>query len=271
MTTSSIMLAALRTYMGSRYSPHTLDNTLGQAERFLAKSGAHPAYSREQLLAYMDYLVGAGYKPRSIQVILSGVHTLFVANRIEWPLDKRDTHLGLPAGEELAPVLSPEDVARLIAGARRERGRDAVAVALATTWGLRATEMAAVFGAGLDGKELVVQSAKGGEVRRHTIPPELRPLLQFRPYPITRDGLHKAFDRMMSRHVRPPQEQEGWHAVRRSLVTELVTVGVEERLIHRWMGWHVAGITYRYWRPTPAQVDAAVYPRHPFLPFWSKR
>lgn len=265
------MISRLDIYFGNRYSGDTVANTKSQGRRFLEKMGARRVYSRPELLAYIDHLIAAGYKRRSIQVITGCVKTLLIANEIPWPLTPRDLHLGMAKGEVVAPALPGDDIIKLIRAVSRLGPPSAPAVALSTTWGLRSTEITAVLNAGCNGLALVVQTAKGGEVRSHEVPPELRGAMDFPPYAITRDGVQKMFDRLMAYYVRQPLPREGWHAIRRSVVTALIAAGLEDRLIYRYMGWRRPNqMTDRYWISDGAVIDHAVYAAHPWIGYWPK-
>lgn len=269
---SDLYLQKLRSQLGSRYAETTRSSFTSQARRFLDVAGVKPAYSREDMLAYVDKLVLAGYRGTSIMTILGGVRALLYANNIPWPLQKRDLHLNLPDEEEGGPVLSRADVAGMIRGAQGTRVPDLPAVALSTIYGLRATEIAAVISAGCNGKVLEVQTAKGGRKRVHTIPATLRGALTFKAHPMTRDGLYHTFERRI-KIVRDPIKGEGWHAIRRALLTELQQTALPEALVHRWFGWRTPPqspyrIAYRYFRPEAEKMDEQVYAKHPFLPMW---
>ncbi len=268
MPTVESYLERLNIYFGARYSKDTVNNARSQASRFLTVAGVRPSYSHELLMAYVDRLIKQGYRPRSIKVIMGCIKTLLTANGIPYPLDRHDMHLGLPKGEDLAPMMPAADVAKLIIGVRRMGTPAAPAVALSTVWGLRATEIARAISSGCDGDLLVVQTLKGGEVRTHSVPPALTKVLSFPPYPYGRDAVHHLFDRLMIQCVRPSRPQEGWHAIRRAVVTGLRLNKVSKDTVYAFMGWRRNDMTDRYWHPDHVEIDEEVYPSHPFLPFW---
>ena len=239
-----------------------------QAARFLQAAGAHPRYSRQLLLAYIDLLVQHGYGAQTVHVYVAALRALFRANGLEWPLVPRDLHLGLPESEAGGPVLAYKEIAALVAEARRDGGREGAMIALSTVYGLRSTEIAAVMSGGCDGQVLALQAAKGNRLREHRIPAGLTGTLSFPPRAVGRDGVHKAFQRAMLAYARPPKTGEGWHAIRRALVTGLVDAGLDRYVLSKWMGWRVSETAYRYFRPSPAELDRQVYGVHPFLPLW---
>lgn len=261
-------LARLEAYLGSRYSPQTIAAFRRQAGHFLRSAGVKPGYTRDDILTYIDQLIKGGYKPQSIKVMLFGVRALFRAMGMAWPLDRRDTHLGLPEGEKNAPVLLPSEVALLIMGTRRGNPLDKAIACLSTVYGLRNSELALVMSEGMAGYRLEVQTAKVGTVRSHGIPKGIGPILTFPPIAMGRDRVHDVFDQLMTRHVRPPRAREGWHSVRRSLVTSLVEAKVDPYTVTRYMGWKIKDVAFIYFKPPGSQIDADVYKLHPFLPYW---
>ncbi len=266
--TAAQYLSVLRVYLGNRYAASTVEAVLSQSERFLREVGVKPRYTRLDVMAFVNGMVNKGYRRRSINTILTGVRSLFHANGIPWPLDRRDMHLGLTEDDPDTPVLSIEDIARLIQGAKSARFPDLQITMLSTLYGLRNTELAAVITGGLDGRSLEVQPAKGGRRRVHSIPEPLSKALTFKGHTIGRDGVHKIFQRLMVRHVRPPSKREGFHAIRRALVTGLVEAGASEYTIFWFMGWHKKEMVWKYFHPNPRDIDREIFQVHPFYPLW---
>jgi len=156
----------------------------------------------------------------------------------------------------------------MIEGAKGARFPDLQITLLSTMWGLRKTEIATVLSAGLDGKTLEVQTAKHGRQRVHPIPPQLSLPLSFRGKHETANAMGPAFQRIMRRYVREPEPREGWHAIRRSLVTELFHNGAPEIIIFKFMGWRRNDMTYTYFKPSATEIMDAILPKHPFFPLW---
>lgn len=262
-------LDTLDHHLGARYSAHTRRSFMTYAKRFLNACGEKPAYPREEVLSYLDILIRSGYKAGTIHAQIAGIHALFDACGLTWPLTQRDSRLGLPQEEPDAPTLSATDMAALIRGVRRQPGTARIVTALATVWGLRGDEIARVLAQGCDGKHLQIQTAKGGRRRQHAVPRGLEPILTFRPIQTSTRSLHDIFEREMRAHVRGPRPREGWHSARRSVVTGLLDAGIEEYKIHYWLGWKLKQtITLRYYHPDPLKLDIEMYTRHPYLRVW---
>jgi hypothetical protein len=263
-------LTRLEAHLGERYSPHTRRAFLGHARRFLDFAGVQPSYGRENVLAYVDRLILEGFKEPSIRAMLTGIRVMFDVNGLTWPLERRDLRLGLPQEDPLTPTLTLKEVGLLIRGTRETPGFPRTVVALASIFGLRGDEIIRALAAGCSGEILEVQTAKGGRKRRHHIPERLRPVLTFSPSTVSARSLHNLFESLMRHFVRPPRPREGWHAVRRSVVTGLFGAGLSEEVIHRFMGWKSAEktIAFRYFHPDPTALDLHVYRKHPYLPLW---
>ncbi|RJQ43366.1 MAG: hypothetical protein C4534_08190 [Gaiellales bacterium] len=256
-------------FYGNRYSKDTVANAFSQARRFMDKVGVKVAYSREDILGYVDYLITESYRPRSILQILRSVKILLLANDMPWPLRHGDLHLGMPKVEPIAPLLSNDEIVKLIRATCHVGAPYGPVVALSAIWGLRNTEITQGLNAGCNGQLLVVQSAKGGNLRRHIIPSNLSRVMTFRPLKISRRSTSYLFDQLMSQYVRPPVEREGWHAVRRSLITELVRANVDRGIIFKYMGWSDSrNMVYTYWHPEPTEIDSQIYKAHPFLRYY---
>jgi site-specific recombinase XerD len=261
-------LDILRADLGNRYSPDTVRTYINQNRAFLEYAGIKPQYTRQEILSYVDHLIGQGKSKTSIQTATSSIRALFVALEIPWPLTKRDMRLNLPDSEE-APTLSPEDVERLIAGVKARKAKTLQAVVvLSTVYGLRVIEISRVLAAGCDGQELVVPTAKGGRRRIHTIPQDLAQYLTFPPTKVGRAKLQTTFDELMTLYVRAKRPGEGWHAVRSAVDTALFRAGLSRETIERWMGWRRTGMAARYNRPEAELLDEQVYAVHPFLVYW---
>ena len=117
-----------------------------------------------------------------------------------------------------------------------------------------------------------MQTVKGGRVRQHVIPEYLRYVLTWPSTPMNTQTLHKMFDDVMVAGVRHPEQGEGWHALRRSVVTALYRAELPEAMIHEWLGWRSAAtISRRYYRPEPGEIDGKVFAKHPYVRLWATK
>jgi len=259
-------LDQLRQALGARYSPDTTYHTLNQAGRFLEAIGVKEQYSAQDLLGYADRLLQDGYRSSSVATILTAVKALFRAIGHPWPLEKGKLHL--PPSEASGPVLTHQEVASLIKIAQQVGRPEVQVVALSSLWGLRAIEITRVLETGIEGPQLLIQTAKGGHRRRHLIPAGLAEILTFGPVTLSRGGLQLMFRRLMRQGVRKPLPGEGWHSLRRTLVTGLLAAGLDSHKVETFMAWRTGRTIASYYRPDAGRLDQEVYGLHPFLELW---
>lgn len=170
-------------------------------------------------------------------------------------------------------------------------------IALATTYGLRAVEIAAVspHDVDLEQHRFYVHTAKHGATRWQWMPPAIRPwvhpaLSRSSAIPICGvQRVHRALD-----HVAPVAGLEriaraDLHGIRRGLVVALADAGVSDAAIIRFLRWSPAEGSSgarqlrRYRHPTVViggeaaadragsdQEDREVWDRHPFLSAWAE-
>jgi hypothetical protein len=167
-------------------------------------------------------------------------------------------------------MLTKEEIVRMIQGVKGARFPDLQLCMLSSLYGFRNQELANIISTGLDGKEIDVQTAKGGRRRVHHIPSALSAYLTFRGKRCKPEAAHKAFERIMDRYVRPPRYREGWHALRRNVVTGLLMAGCSEDVVVAFMGWGKPATVFKYFHPDPQNVDEEVFKVHPFYPEWLK-
>ena len=280
MDQTTQQLTNLCIYLGDRYSPNTIYAFATQSRKFIQRVGVKDSYTRNDLMLFINHMQSLNYKSKSIHTIVAGVHALFDSMGIPWPLIPRDMHLRHTGGEaQPLPATPVMDVMKLIKLARTMDMPNRPAWCLATVWAPRSNEIAGVLSAGCDGVHLEF-STKMQTVRRHTIPEGLREYLTFKPHKISRAGLYDMFGRMM-RNIRAPMAREGFHAIRRTVTTQLMMAGLDRYLVFRFIGWKTPGhlapggnieqaqeIAFTYFKPE--EVDQAVYAKHPFLPLWEE-
>lgn len=262
--------------LGARYTTDTRKAYLTQARLFLRNAGEKPAYSRDDVLHYIDGLITAEKSKNSIRSAIVGIQALCRAIDCPWPLAGKPLHL--PHDEDdggLGPVLAPDEVTKLITAAKQHPGITSRATCLATIYGFRVSEIARTLSAGITEPHLLVTTSKTRHRREHGIPSILFEQLRCPPLTIGVSALHVLFRTLMAEHVRAPAKGEGWHAVRRALVTGLAQNEVPDRLLVRFFGWSRTGssgavIADRYTRLDYRDVDDQVFRRHPFLRAWSE-
>ena len=222
--------------------------------------------TRSEVERYADQLIGAKYATSSINTYLAAAKALCLACGAEWPADRM--HLGLPAAESGGPVVQYGLLGSVIMGLKAGPALPRALVALSSIYGLRAGELQSVLAAGHTGNELVIQTEKRGRKRVHRIPDMLVSTLTFRPTQLTRDQINRWYARVLRIVHAKPAPRESWHAVRRGLVTGLLSNEAAEADVARWMGWKATNIMRVYYQPDTFELDKRIYERHPFLGYW---
>ncbi|MHB1803133.1 MAG: hypothetical protein ACYCU5_16040 [Actinomycetes bacterium] len=218
-------------------------------------------------------------------------------------------HFGIPApkarqwrydsSEAKRPALSRGLIGQMIQAALADRTspRDCATLALATVYGLRATEIAAIRqqDVQIESQRLYIRTAKGGRPRWCWLPPCLHEAVDVEWGLATVSRVESAFPRLwraVSGARKPPGV--GLHAIRRALVRDLSLAGVPPQDIGRFMRWARGGASAGAermvsWYANPSeevtaegagparveaddteQADAPVWGAHPYLGAWRR-
>ena len=180
--------------------------------------------------------------------------------------------------DRVVAVFSPDQVhAFIAAAATHPLPLPRALAALATTYGLRRVELAAILPRDLDlpGRLLAVRTAKGGVHASHLLPEEILPALDpaaFAP-PRTVETVHGWFKALARRAGIPRQWHEGFDmSIRTALVRGLLRAGLGENQVERFMRWNRGRMAWRYERgherDQAPDVDGPALLLHPFLPYW---
>ena len=174
MTDSNKSISPLRQRMIDdmtlrKLSPKTQAGYLRAVMKFTRFFGRSPDLaSPEDLRAFQLHLVEQGVSSTTINATLTGL-TFFFGVTLERPAAlKRMSRVRQP--QKLPQVLSVDEVARLLAGARNPKHRAALAVAYGT--GLRASEVVHLKIADIDSERMIVRvDARQGTARplRHAV------------------------------------------------------------------------------------------------------
>jgi len=238
---------------------------------FEACCGTKRKYDRDDLVRYLCWLREQGYRQSSIDVMVRPVKLL--AQIQGWPFPR----LAMPKVRDddvSRPMLSHDEVCLMIKrGKEVLSARELAYLALSTTYGLRREELSSL--GRIDGK-VTVNTVKGGPVTTHVVPDEIRPYLAG----YERTGVRYmsfVFRRMIEKlDMALPEQNYGWHAIRRALATELLYRDVSLINVMRFMRWSDGsmqsefGMLAIYGKRKQEEVDASVFRVHPFLPAWSE-
>ncbi len=241
-------------------------------EQFVEYIGVKEVYTREDAIRFLNHVSSATSNSyaRWMAYILK---QFYRSLGIQFPLAASEFPPS-PAPEEMnAPMMSEVDIIRMII-AVKQRGSPKMKahLALSTTYGLRRIELATVRFADITRNTVNIHTAKKGNPRQHLIPNEVREYIAGYGYPaIHEQSLTYLFHAMQMLSGLRHNDREGFHSIRRSLVTELVMRGVREPLVYNFMRWKMTsrlGVMGIYTRLDPAEVDRAVFEHHPFLSSW---
>ena len=224
---------------------------------------------------FFDRLKEAGYSQSSINRHLAAVKSFFVANKIEWDSTLKSAFVSIYQQE--TPTISIEDVKLLIKSTCKNGiSSDMVYLALSTVYGLRRVELARIVAEDVDKKNstLFIKTAKGGVERKHSIPKEIDFVKDFPFEEQSETTMSVLFTKicLLGGYIKKPNE--GWHSVRRSIVSEFyLNTNIPEAWIRLFFRWAPAGTSQRYFATgvNPLVADRKIFEKHPFLEFWKEK
>lgn len=198
------------------------------------------------------------------------------------------------SAESHRPALAKELIADFIAAARRGdlTVQQVFALALSTTFGMRAAEIAAVRPEDVDKREsrLFIRTAQGGVARWQWLPPEIQPYIPQELEPRDANAVVKSFASMWVVVLDIPRPYRvGWHSIRRALEVDLSDAGVSQEARGRFTRWKTANssmaefnasVTSRVTSrgevaarligdPGTREFDRECWDRHPYIGLWA--
>jgi integrase len=277
----------------SKCTDATVRGFLYVARRYMKYTNFAPTFLKDELQSYLLSLDIAGFAPNTIELNRTALRRWLKALELPWPFGNIIMHKDIEEDESPAPSFSKEQITQLISLVK-EKGtpEQQYYFALSTTWGFRSGELGRITAKNFqwDKNMLVVQTLKRGRKRVHIIPQELTPYLKdFSSIATTYTSTQMSwqFHRWLKQiGFKLPHEQTedavdmndkkkqvrgyGFHAIRHSLVTELVKANIPEILILNSMGWqNKKHSMVHYYAQIPAsEADEAVRKNHPFIPLW---
>ncbi|MGA8849223.1 MAG: hypothetical protein WB564_05290 [Dehalococcoidia bacterium] len=239
--------------------------------KFEGCCGVKSKYDRDDVIRYLCWLREQGYRQSSIDVMVRPVKLLAQIQGWTFP------RLAMPKvrdGDVRRPMFCHEEVCRMIRRGKEVLSeRELAYLALSTTYGLRREELSGL--GRIDGR-VTVNTVKGGPVTIHLVPEEIRPYLAG----YERTGVRYmsfVFRRIIGKlDISLPGENYGWHAIRRSLATELLYRDVSLINVVRFMRWSDGsvkgefGMLAIYGKRNQEEIDRSVFKVHPFLGIWSE-
>ncbi len=240
---------------------------------FLDSVGVKDKYTKQDIISFFNNEIKRGISPSSIRwkyYILRG----FLESIGDTMLIKVDE---LPRISNInQPVLTKDDVVGMI-NIIKDKGTNSMKayLALSTVYGFRRSELANIRNDSFSDGVIQIATAKGGAVRSHIIPENIVPYVSnYNFVNRSQSWFGDLFKHMGKLSGIKDVNGYGFHAIRRSLITEMLTSGVPVPIIVYFMGWNIRralggfGIAGAYFHPNKEEVDEVVFRNHPFLKYW---
>ena len=156
--------------------------------------------------------------------------------------------------------------------------KEAAAVALAMIYGVRRAELKA-----MKPKEdlkpaerrILIRTAKKGRKREHYVPVEILPFVWYlytnRVTYSDNFFSDSRFYRICKKAGVTYIPRRAWHAFRRSLVTDLLDLGLPDVKVYDFMRWQRKEVIFKYYLPNPELIDREIFSVHPYLPYFRKQ
>lgn len=288
MTEAELLTQLKEALAGS--SEHTIGQFGSIMKRFYRFSSGN--FTRSEVVGYIRKLERGGYAAGTRRLHYGVLKRMFQLAGVEWPFGRKppgELPVSVAEWDVKAPPIDLSDLKLIINGAKDGAfPRDWTAlIGLSSIYGLRRIELMELAPEylDLDGGKLRVVTAKHGRAREHLIPEVLKPYLTDYPF-----GKYSEFKLTQGYHLMreavglPYAYGEGFHGVRRTLVTALLYI-FPEPIVSDFMRWKKSSMSMvrHYWTPSSPQVvertvfgldpfpaygGELVYGKHPFLEFW---
>ena len=212
-----------------------------------------------------------GYSISSVNLYLAAIKKFFIVNGLPWDSNIKSKHVNLY--ETDTPTIYITDIKNLVR-ATKERGNivDMSYLALSTIYGLRRGEMAAITEEDVGKKEstIHIKTLKGGIERNHLIPDEISFIKEYQFDCQSNSSMSLLFAKICLLAGYERKDNEGWHAIRRSIDVELFDSDVKPIYLKFFLRWAPKDMSERYFMQgiNPIIADRKIFEKHPFLPFW---
>ena len=257
-------------------NPHTQRSHIQSCKRFAAWLKRSPdTATPDEVRRFQLHLIESGTSICNRNRIMTGVRFLFRVTLRRHDLAAEVWHLKEP--ERLPPVLSPEEVKRVLTMATSLKAR--TMLSLAYGCGLRASEVVRLRAGDIDSEQMIIRivQSKGRKDRHVMLPAEVLDLLRqwwrARPTPHNAGGApehrwlfpgrsdHLAlttrqFSRLFKEAARAAglRKTVSLHSLRHSFATHLLERGTDIRLIQALLGHDKLETTARYSRVATGMI-----------------
>jgi integrase/recombinase XerD len=257
-------------------NPHTQRSHISSCRRFAAWLKRSPdTATADEVRRFQLYLIESGQSICNRNRIMTGVRFLFRVTLRRHDLTAEVWHLKEP--QKLPPVLSPEEVKRVLTMATSLKAR--AMLTLAYGCGLRAGEVTRLRAGDIDSEQMIIRivQSKGRKDRHVMLPAEVLDLLRqwWKARPTEHDaavapeqrwlfpgrGEHRPLTtRQFGRMFKETAKAAGLrktlclHTLRHSFATHLLERGTDIRLIQALLGHDKLETTARYTRVATGMI-----------------
>jgi site-specific recombinase XerD len=269
-TVSPLRQRMIEDMAARKLNPHTQRSHISSCKRFAAWLKRSPdTATADEVRRFQLHLVESGASIGNRNRIMTGVRFLFRVTLRRHDLAAEIWHMKEP--QKLPPVLSPEEVKRVLAMATSLKAR--AMLTLAYGCGLRASEVVRLRACDIDSDQMIIRvvQSKGRKDRNVMLPAEILDLLRqwWKKRPTKRDAgvarehrwlfpgridRHPTTARQFGRLFKEAAKAAGLrkavslHSLRHSFATHLLEDGKDIRLIQALLGHEKLDTTARYTR-----------------------
>lgn len=265
------------------------------ADRFLKWLGDRE-FTKENVQKWLKHLAKEGFADGTIHTNFDIALRLAKVNGIHLDFLRHERPI-VREREQYRPTFDPADIETMVKCVRglkatpvEVKPQHAAFLALSTVYGLRRIEMVEIEPSSLDiaNKTIFIQTAKKGRQRFHLVPDNILEYLEAWGFwqKASRTYVSNLFNdlKQMIGYQQAPDEEVGWHSIRRSAVDEAYNCGLSEPAIYDFYRWKppTRNMPLRYATGrrvgTHAQhaivafgdrrFDEEVFEKHPFVRFW---
>ena len=274
-TVSPLRQRMIEDMVARKLNPHTQRSHIYSCLRFAAWLKRSPdTATADEVRGFQLHLIESGASICNRNRIMTGVRFLFRVTLRRHDLAAEVWHIKEP--QKLPPVLSPEEVKRVLTLATSLKAR--AMLTLAYGCGLRASEVVRLRAGDIDSEQMIIRivQSKGRKDRHVMLPPEVLDLLRqwWKVRPSAHDGGIAQEQRWLfpSRKYRPLTTRQfgrlfkdatkaaglrktlSLHSLRHSFATHLLENGKDIRLIQALLGHERLDTTARYTRVATGMI-----------------
>jgi integrase/recombinase XerD len=269
-TVSPLRQRMIEDMAARKLNPHTQRSHISSCKRFAAWLKRSPdTATPDEVRRFQLHLVESGASICNRNRIMTGVRFLFRVTLRRHDLAAEIWHIQEP--QKLPPVLSPEEVKRVLTMATSLKAR--AMLTLAYGCGLRASEVVRLRACDIDSEQMIIRivQSKGRKDRNVMLPAEILDLLRqwWKARPTRRDAgvapeqrwlfpgridrqatTARQFGRLFKEAAKAAglRKAVSLHSLRHSFATHLLEDGTDIRLIQALLGHEKLDTTARYTR-----------------------